>query len=297
MENLAVVDVRLAGALRDKRARGAAGAAQGHVLASGDGWRLVDVVCTAGPGDRPFEEPQAWASLSLVRAGIFTCRSDAGTALLSAGAWLLVHPGQTFECAHRHGEGDHCLSLQIAPRQFERLSYDAGLRRGHFAHHRLPPLRSLARLAAQAVAAEHGNVDDATVLGLAGAVIAVAAGATVPAAAANGEARIAAVLRRLEADFAAPQPLAALAAEVGLSLYHFLRVFKGVTGVTPHQWLLRTRVRRAAHLLATTRTPITEIALDVGFDDLSNFIRTFHAEVGVSPRRYRTGGPRSRTAG
>ena len=43
----------------------------------------------------------------------------------------------------------------------------------------------------------------------------------------------------------------------------------------------------AARRLAATRRPVTEIALDAGFDDLSNFIRTFRAEFGVSPSRYR----------
>jgi AraC family transcriptional regulator len=75
-----------------------------------------------------------------------------------------------------------------------------------------------------------------------------------------------------------------------LSRYHFLRAFKSVTGVTPHQWVLRARLRDAAQRLATSRSPVTEIALDAGFADLANFIRSFHAEYGVSPRRYR-GGP------
>ena len=63
--------------------------------------------------------------------------------------------------------------------------------------------------------------------------------------------------------------------------------FKAVTGVTPHQWLLRARLRDAARRLSASRTPITDIALDVGFEDLSNFIRSFHAEFGMSPRRWR----------
>jgi AraC-like DNA-binding protein len=67
----------------------------------------------------------------------------------------------------------------------------------------------------------------------------------------------------------------------------FLRTFKRVTGVTPHQWVLRARLRDAARRLADTRAPVTEIALDVGFEDLSNFIRTFRAEFGVSPSRFR----------
>jgi AraC-like DNA-binding protein len=72
-----------------------------------------------------------------------------------------------------------------------------------------------------------------------------------------------------------------------LSSYHFLRSFKAVTGVTPHQWLLRARLRAAAEKLAASKMPVTDIALDVGFDDLSNFIRTFRAEFGASPRQYR----------
>jgi AraC family transcriptional regulator len=73
----------------------------------------------------------------------------------------------------------------------------------------------------------------------------------------------------------------------GLSPFHFLRTFTRVTGITPHQWLLRARLHDAARRLVETRAPVTDIALDVGFDDLSNFIRTFRAEFGVSPTRYR----------
>ena len=95
------------------------------------------------------------------------------------------------------------------------------------------------------------------------------------------------VLRELETRTDEPQTLAELARIAGLSRYHFLRTFKAMTGVTPHQWLLRARLRDAAERLATTREPITEIALEVGFEDLSNFIRTFRAEFGLSPRAYR----------
>jgi AraC-like DNA-binding protein len=91
----------------------------------------------------------------------------------------------------------------------------------------------------------------------------------------------------LESGSAQAGSLPELARAAGLSRYHFLRTFKRVTGVTPHQWLLRARLRDAAQRLVTGRAPITEIALDVGFDDLSNFIRSFRAEFGVSPRRYR----------
>jgi AraC-like DNA-binding protein len=60
-----------------------------------------------------------------------------------------------------------------------------------------------------------------------------------------------------------------------------------VLGVTPHQYLVRARLRRAAQLLADGDRPITGIAFDVGFGDLSNFVRTFRRAAGLSPRQFR----------
>jgi AraC-like DNA-binding protein len=75
---------------------------------------------------------------------------------------------------------------------------------------------------------------------------------------------------------------------VGLSRFHFVRLFKRETGVTPYQYLLQLRIRHAIGLLRDTQRPVTEIAFDVGFGDLSNFINTFRRKVGCSPRRFRT---------
>jgi AraC-like DNA-binding protein len=77
------------------------------------------------------------------------------------------------------------------------------------------------------------------------------------------------------------------AAQTGLSPFHFLRLFAGIVGVTPHQYLLRSRLRRAARALAADDRPVSDIALDVGFADLSNFVRTFHRAAGLSPRNFR----------
>jgi len=60
-----------------------------------------------------------------------------------------------------------------------------------------------------------------------------------------------------------------------------------VVGVTPHQYLVRARLRRAARLLAADARPITDVAFDAGFGDLSNFVRSFRRAAGVSPRRFR----------
>jgi AraC-like DNA-binding protein len=73
------------------------------------------------------------------------------------------------------------------------------------------------------------------------------------------------------------------AREVSLSPFHFLQLFARVIGVTPYQYVIRARLCHAARLLEGNSQPITGIAPDVGFGDLSNFVRTFHRAAGVSP--------------
>jgi AraC-like DNA-binding protein len=77
------------------------------------------------------------------------------------------------------------------------------------------------------------------------------------------------------------------ARQAGISPFHFLRLFSSVLGVTPHQYLVRSRLRHAARLLADEERPVTDVAYDVGFGDLSNFVRTFHRAAGVSPLKFR----------
>jgi AraC-like DNA-binding protein len=72
-----------------------------------------------------------------------------------------------------------------------------------------------------------------------------------------------------------------------LSAFHFLRVFRRTLGVTPHQYLIRCRLRRAARLLLDDVLPVTTVAFEAGFGDLSNFVRTFGRAAGVSPQRFR----------
>jgi AraC-like DNA-binding protein len=275
-------------ALAAKRRCSAPGGAAERVVASGAGWRVADIVCTCGPHDCPYEEGHDFASISLVLAGTFTCRSDAGSSLLSEGSYMLLSPGQSYECSHLHGEGDRCLSFQFTPELFDELAHDAGSR-PVFALHRLPPLRELACVTARArTGLETPDALEEVAFELAGAVAGVAGRSRQkPASQASHHGRIARFLRHWDPLADGPHTLAELARIAGLSPYHFLRTFKEVTGVTPHQWLLRTRLREAARRLAIGRDPVTTIALDVGFEDLSNFMRSFRAEFGLSPRRWR----------
>lgn len=101
------------------------------------------------------------------------------------------------------------------------------------------------------------------------------------------EARVTRIVRTIEADPDEGHDLGALAREARLSRYHFLRVFQQLTGLTPHQYIVRGRLRLAASRLMLEPGRVADIALDCGFGDISNFNHAFRAEFGVSPRTCR----------
>jgi AraC family transcriptional regulator len=211
---------------------------------------------------------------------------------LSPGALLLGSVGRSFECSHQHGEGDRCVSFQFDEDFYARLARDADAPRATLRHDRIAPLRALAPLTARIPTTIDRPAElEEFGIELAGAVIQIDSGQIDSKDRATHAPRdrggIADAIRHLEAHIDQPHTLADLARIAGLSRYHFLRMFKRVTGITPHQWILRTRLREAASRLVLSDQPITEIALDLGFEDLSNFIRSFRAEFGSSPRAYR----------
>ena len=77
------------------------------------------------------------------------------------------------------------------------------------------------------------------------------------------------------------------AAVAGMSRYHFLRLFKQVFMVTPHQYLIRSRLARARDLLLHSRKSVTEVALEAGFNSSSHFTTSFREHFGQSPRDLR----------
>ena len=81
--------------------------------------------------------------------------------------------------------------------------------------------------------------------------------------------------------------LAAIAAEVGLSQFHFTRAFKQSTGVSPHRYLIQCRLERAKQLLANTDASVTEIAASVGYSEPTQLSRLFAMEMDTTPSAYR----------
>jgi AraC family transcriptional regulator len=266
---------------------------QGRLLASGDGWAASDVVCTAGPHDRPFEEQFAETCVAVVVRGTFQYRTSAGRDLMMPGALLLGNAGDCFTCGHEHGTGDRCVSFSYSPEFCERVKAGAGIFRSRFQTPRLAPTRALSALvsrASQLLAGAAPALFEELGIQLLAQSIRTQHG--IVQRPADGEpsslARVTRVLRMIDSDPEAPHDLTSLAGIARLSPYHFLRVFNGLTGTTPHQYLLRARLRRAAIRLREEPAKIIEIALGCGFGDVSNFNRAFRAEFGVSPRAFRS---------
>jgi AraC-like DNA-binding protein len=249
---------------------------------------VSDFRCSAGPDDKPFAEQHRCHSVSYVRKGSFGCQTRGRFFELVAGSVLVGHPGDEYVCSHDHVCGDECLSFFLSPELVETIGDRADIWQIGSA----PPLPELMVLGELAQAAAEGHSD----IGLdeigqlfASRFVEVVSGRREKSSAASTRDRRRAVETALWIDAHSHREidLEQTAAQAGISPFHFLRLFSSVLGVTPHQYLVRSRLRHAARLLADDDISITDIAYDVGFGDLSNFVRTFHRAAGLSPLRFR----------
>ena len=276
-----------------RSAEGKPGGTSASVLARGAGWSAQDIVCTHDRWDQPFEERHNAVAVAFVLAGTFQYRCGDHRELLAPGALMLGNYGSCFECGHEHAAGDRCVAFHFSPDYFERIAADAGYVKASFGALRVPPLRETARLGALIGAKlehEHASWDDIA-LDIAGRALALAQHDEPRLRAPSRKllARVTESVRSIEAEPGRDHTLQKLAAATGVGPYYYLRVFERVTGVTPHQFVLRARLRQAALRIAETGAQIATIAFHSGFGDLSNFNHAFRAEFGVTPRQWRRG--------
>ena len=274
-----------------------------RILGAGKGWSVSDVICGAGPRDRSFEEQHSNFRIAMVLRGSFQYRSSAGRELMTPGSLLLGNGGQYFQCGHEHGVGDRCIAFAYEPEYFDAIAAEAEIktRSSGFALLRLPPVRELsslitrayARLTRRQRANEGSGINDIghweeIAIELVGRTLEMAASGRPNAGnPASAEARVTRAIRMIESHPAWHHELASLAREAKLSRYHFLRTFQALTGLTPHRYILRMRIRNAAVRLIGESAPVLDVALDTGFGDVSNFNHAFRAEFDMSPRECR----------
>lgn len=93
----------------------------------------------------------------------------------------------------------------------------------------------------------------------------------------------------MDRAYAEPLDVRAVASVAHISEAHFSRSFRAIFGETPHRYLQRRRVERSMFLLRETDRSMTDISLDVGFNSLGTFSRTFRDIVRETPSGYRAG--------
>ena len=94
-------------------------------------------------------------------------------------------------------------------------------------------------------------------------------------------------IARIWADYGEPLSLSEIAKSAILSRFHFSRVFRAATWVSPGRYLSAVRIYQAKRLLATTTLSVTDISLAVGYNSLGSFTNRFTESVGTSPSRFR----------
>lgn len=262
-------------------------------LAKGKGWSVSEFRCLAGPGEPAFEERHDGFSIAAVVEGTFTYHGEKGRAVLAPGALLLGNDGACYACGHDHSRGDLCISLNVSAEVFGEVAVRAaGTGRYSFPS-------GMTAAAGEVLSAfmhlqlwsSRDVVPDAEerVISVLDSVLTHTSGLTrhEQMVSARDVARVRDALAMIEAAPEADLDLARLAAAAGMSRYHFLRVFRRVSGVTPYQCLLAARMRRAAQALATTQEPVTAVAYASGFGDLSTFNWRFRKTFGVTPTAWR----------
>lgn len=264
-----------------------------RILAEGEGWCASEYVRTASPADRPFEERHEWVAIAAVLEGSFNYKTDTGQAVLHPGSFLSGNPGSCYECGHDHSRGDRCIAFLAEPTYFaDAAAGIAGSSRFKFPSAMLAAIPKILPWFAYieaGMAVRYRIEIESTVPRLAETVITHVSGelARPVRVSPRDERRLSAVLHYIKTHATDDIDLDSLADQAAMSKYHFVRVFRCMVGVTPYQFLLSVRMRSAAVRLAMSSEPVSAIAFDVGFNDLSTFNGRFREVFGMTPSVYR----------
>ena len=97
------------------------------------------------------------------------------------------------------------------------------------------------------------------------------------------------IFEYIELHYASNITLDELAGVAGMNPKYFCRFFRSITHQTPIDYVNMYRIEKAAQMLHSTRLPVTNICMECGFNDSSNFIKVFRKYKGMTPKQYRRG--------
>jgi AraC-like DNA-binding protein len=239
----------------------------------------------------PEQETADAYGVNFVESGTFHVQADNASHRLTPGCVFVTTPGLVFSCGHdEEHPRDECLSVSYTEAAVEQLrSAGAAPPRAPV----LPETNRRAYLARQLRTCGPG--DEARVEALAAAVyLALGADPRVQAAFRADRltwyaARVDRAKELMHVSHASPLSLTTIAREIGMSPFHFARVFRELEGEPPHRYLLTVRLEDAAARLRSGAS-VTDACFASGFGSLSHFITTFRRRYGTRPSEVRRPG-------
>jgi AraC family transcriptional regulator len=241
--------------------------------------------CAASPSDPATEWQYDDAAIGFVMSGWFEYASEDKSLLAAPGAIILGNAGEPFSVRHVDTLGNRRLVVTFERALLENVANEAGVS-SRFDAIALPPSQTAARMFALMRALSRPGGED-MLYPLAHAALTAQHQRTPDHVSARDRQRVQSAVSHIEEHFGETCALQTLADVAGLSRFHFVRMFGAVVGQSPNQYLINTRMRAAADRLIATKTPIAQIAFDVGFNDISHFYSCFRDTFSCTPRQWR----------
>ena len=254
-------------------------------------------------GDFPLAMPQHKISIAFAPHDRTIWSVDGGssqTSPVTAGS-VLIHSNRNFVWHYRENQSEW-LSIEIEPEILTRIAQESGLSGDLELEYRVlfcdPTILNIARLL-KAEVVKSGVAEKIYVESLRNLLAIHLIRNYSSIGRTNLDRQLAKTARPLDAiqigqlqDFIEDNldqkiTITQLANLVHLSQFHFARAFKKAVGTTPHQYLIQRRIERAKILLTVTRVSVQEIAIKVGYINISHFTRQFRKYVGATPATYR----------
>jgi AraC family transcriptional regulator len=252
-------------------------------------YRVYEEQCISDPL-KPVSERQYGApAIGYVIAGWCDYRASGGAITAVPGAVVFGNEGEHYEVDHHECPGNRRLVVRYSRTFLRSVAEVCEIDCPRFGVVGLPPgkgaLKVFNALRAMIRGGEDGEV---AAVSLAGTALSMnQAHQRRWSITASDRRRAMSAVRYVENSFSERCSIDTLARISGLSRYYFIRLFKQVTGQSPNQYVINTRLRAGATRLMQTRAPVSQIALDIGFNDISYFNAQFRAAFGCSPRQMR----------
>lgn len=227
------------------------------------------------------------AAIGVVLSGCFDFSAPNGAVTALPGSVIFANPGQSFVVRHPGLVGNRRLVAHFDPDFLEKVAASLDADRAQFGTVAMAPGKAASGLFARMQSlALYRSEEDACDLAMTALTFCGEGRPTRPVSPPD-RMRILSVVRYIETSYAKCCTITQLAALSGLGRFQFMRAFKAVTGQSAAQFVIATRLRAVAQDIAYSKKPITEIAFDAGFNDISHFNKLFKMAHRYSPRQLR----------